>query len=584
MQYEKHVSKRRTPQRRAIPGRESQMVKNHGGGFAFSVDDWMRMQRFLILGSEGGTYYVGESKLTRENAYAVERCIAHDGKRAVDMIVGISKDGRGIKNDPAIFALALAASAQDTETRGYALSKLRDVCRIPTHLAQFINAVTAQRGWGRSLKRAVAKWFTDADADRLAMHAVKYRQREGYELRDIVRLSHPKGDEAHDLLVRYMVDGLEGQKPWDGSEKYPTRDSRKPLDVNALPEIVQAYEEAKTADINGLVRLIRDHGLTREMIPNKHLNGKRVWEALLERMPLWAMIRNLGKMSQVGLLKPLSDASKLVTERLSNQNALQRARVHPMTILIAQTTYAKGHGFRGKLTWSPVSQVIDALDAAFYKTFVNVEPTGQNILCALDVSGSMGAEIAGTGLTCMQAGAAMALILINTEPNYELIAFSDGTGTNIYGGVYGGRSRAKRVACQIVDGAPYTYSGSRYGETAVVPINLSKKMRLTDAVSALSGLGFGGTDCALPMIYAKERGLAVNVFEVITDSETWAGQIHPTQALSAYRDATHSNAKLAVIGMTATEISIADPDDKDQMDFVGFDTTTPKAIEEFIRL
>ena len=41
-------------------------------------------------------------------------------------------------------------------------------------------------------------------------------------------------------------------------------------------------------------------------------------------------------------------------------------------------------------TWKPVTKIIDALDAAFYATFQNVEPCGKPVLLALDVSGSMG--------------------------------------------------------------------------------------------------------------------------------------------------------------------------------------------------
>ena len=45
----------------------------------------------------------------------------------------------------------------------------------------------------------------------------------------------------------------------------------------------------------------------------------------------------------------------------------------------------------------------------------------------------------------------------------------------------------------------------------------------------------GGTDCALPMVYAKNKHLDVDVFIVYTDSETWFGKIHPTEALKQYR-------------------------------------------------
>src|SRR5262245_27123016 len=73
--------RRRTSQRAPVPG--TAQVPNSAGGFAWAVDDWTRLRRFLILGSEGGSFYAGEWALTRENAAAVERCIAADGPRAV---------------------------------------------------------------------------------------------------------------------------------------------------------------------------------------------------------------------------------------------------------------------------------------------------------------------------------------------------------------------------------------------------------------------------------------------------------------------------------------------------------------------
>ena len=69
--YSKIFSFRRTPQSEPIPG----AVANSAGGYAFPVDDWVRLERFLVLGSEGGSYYAGERALTRQNAEAVIRCI-----------------------------------------------------------------------------------------------------------------------------------------------------------------------------------------------------------------------------------------------------------------------------------------------------------------------------------------------------------------------------------------------------------------------------------------------------------------------------------------------------------------------------
>ena len=85
------------------------------------------------------------------------------------------------------------------------------------------------------------------------------------------------------------------------------------------------------------------------------------------------------------------------------------------------------------------------------------------------------------------------------------------------------------------------------------------------------------------MLYAAARGLAVDAFCVFTDNETWAGDIHPHQALEQYRRTTGIAAKLVVVGMTATQFSIANPDDPGMLDVVGFDTAAPAVMADFIR-
>ena len=90
-----------TPQAEPIPG--SAQVPTSAGGFAWAVDQWTRLDRFLILGSEGGTFHVGERALTRESATASLACIAEDGPRAVARVVEVSAAGRAARNDPALF-------------------------------------------------------------------------------------------------------------------------------------------------------------------------------------------------------------------------------------------------------------------------------------------------------------------------------------------------------------------------------------------------------------------------------------------------------------------------------------------------
>ena len=126
MSYLKRHGTRRVPQ--SAPIRCSGQVPNSAGGFAWAVDDWTRLRRFLVLGSEGGSYYASEWTLTRENAKAVEQAASReDGPRAVAEIVRVAREGRAPKNDPALFALALAAGLGDEATRQAALEALPQV-------------------------------------------------------------------------------------------------------------------------------------------------------------------------------------------------------------------------------------------------------------------------------------------------------------------------------------------------------------------------------------------------------------------------------------------------------------------------
>ena len=118
----------------------------------------------------------------------------------------------------------------------------------------------------------------------------------------------------------------------------------------------------------------------------------------------------------------------------------------------------------------------------------------------------------------------------------------------------------------------------------MTPVSRSPKQRLDDGLKAMEKLQekVGGTDCALPMVYATERGMAVDAFLIYTDNETWAGTIHPAQALRKYRQQSGIAAKSVVVGMTSNGFTIADPNDAGMLDVVGLDTSVPQLMADFI--
>jgi 60 kDa SS-A/Ro ribonucleoprotein len=555
--YSTHVSDLATPQNRAA---RPEQVKNSAGGYVFTVDKWVRLDRFLILGSEGGTYYATEKKLTLENATCIRECLAEDGLRLVRRLVEISDAGRAPKNDPAIFALAMAAGAKDPVVRQAALGALPKICRIGTHLFHFAQDVEGFRRWGRSLRRAIAAWYTDKPVDKLAVQLVKYQQRDGWGHRDLLRLSHPtfsgllEDSKARHAALRWATAGASGLGRPNAKRGGAT------AHAEALPGIIQAFEEihSEGMSVKRAVELIRTHNLPHECVPNEMKGKPEIWEAMLESMGITAVIRNLGKMTAVGLLKPMSKATAKVVAMLTDVPTLFKGRVHPMSILLALKTYASGRGFKGSLTWLPVREIVDALDEGFYLSFQTIDPTGKSFLLALDVSGSMDEKIGGTNLSCREATAALAMVTARSEKRWHCVAFTAAGPGRQYGGKWGG-------------GAP-----------KLTPLDISPRQRMDDVIATIQKLPMGGTDCAQPMLYALKEKLEVDVFTVLTDNETWHGDIHPFQALAQYRrECNAPHAKLVVVGMTATNFTIADPSDAGMLDVVGFDAAAPGIIADF---
>jgi 60 kDa SS-A/Ro ribonucleoprotein len=520
MNYAKHLTA--TPQTEALSGQ----VANSAGGYSYAVDPWTRLDRFLVLGAEGGTYYIGEGKLVRENASCIEQCAALDGDRLVNRIVEISVGGRAPKNDPAVFALALCASLkQFPVVVAKALAALPKVCRIGTHLFQFVEMVNELRGWGRGLRRAVADWYTEKKPKDVAFQATKYQQRNGWSHRDLLRLAHPKSA-AHQQVFSYIAQ----------PEKWITEITDTDVD-----HFLAQVEEAKSCSVKRLCELIRG-GLVREHIPTDKLNEPAVWEALLEKMPATAMLRNLNKMTELGLLKPLGDRTKFVCDKLRDAEFIKKARLHPMNTLVTLKTYASGHGFRGGKTWNPVPEVCAALEDAFYLGFDAVQPTGKRFLFGIDVSGSMSSHINGTNVSSAEAAGCLAMLGVRTEP----------------------RSYAFGFAHSFVD------------------LKITAKDSLPEVYRKVQMSNFGSTDCSVAINHARSKKLEVDAFVIITDCETYAGSIHPSQALRLYRKEMGIEAKMIVIGTASNRFTIADPNDPGQLDICGFDTSIPTIINNFV--
>lgn len=166
--------RRETPQTEKADDRQS---KNNAGGYSFTVTDKDRFRRFLTIGVENGTYYVGEAKLTDSSVKFIDEYIQSAGVKAIDEIVKVSDEGLAPKNDQAIFALAVAFRSNDAATKEAAKAAVNKVCRTGTHLFMFVGFLKNVAGMGRAKTTAIANWIESMPEEKLAYQAVKYRSR-----------------------------------------------------------------------------------------------------------------------------------------------------------------------------------------------------------------------------------------------------------------------------------------------------------------------------------------------------------------------------------------------------------------------
>lgn len=315
-----------------------------------------------------------------------------------------------------------------------------------------------------------------------------------------------------------------------------------------LKHLHAVHEAGEATNVALACAIIRSGRLAREHIPTALFASREIWATLLETMPLEALLRNLGKMTQNGVA---GDKYKEIVARMTDQKAILKARIHPIKVLVASKVYKNGHGDLGSLSWVPNSFISNAFTQLFRLSYGTITPTGQSIMVALDVSGSMSSAVLGSKvLTCRDASIAMALLYLETEKNVSVVGFSAGL-TDMSG--------------------PSSRNQLRRG------------MTIDEGLAATNGMAFSSTDCVLPILHAINHNLKFDAFIVLTDNETYAPNEHPQSALVRYRQMMGTDTKLIVIGMTGNCFTIVDPTDRRTLNLAGFDTSTPEIASMFLR-
>ncbi|GMT20734.1 hypothetical protein PFISCL1PPCAC_12031, partial [Pristionchus fissidentatus] len=427
--------------------------------------------------------------------------------------------------------------------------------------AEAAKPVPKSTGWGRVMRKCIQNWYLSKTPEELAVAVTKYRSRNGWSHRDLLRLSHPIPRVDHQRIVFEHIFYYATKGECQPRKRLFPADSCWAETVRMKYTEDQLAEEDTSEGLLYLERVsslspytpedeiiwsIRHFRLTWEMIPSKHLNSKEVWKAIVERMPMLAMIRNLAKMQTVGLFKgEKKEGDKIahVVSYLTNVEALKKARIHPIQILLAKTVYDSGAGDKGSLVWTPRPELSTALEDAFYLTFQHVKKTELRYCIALDCSSSMCSKLSGSVLNGRTASAAIAMNIMKTEDTVECITF-----------------------CNKTESLPFT-----------------KESKLAEITDHMKTIKQGDTSGSLPMTWATRIGKKFDVFLIFTDNDLNGEGPSTIRALTNYRRQSGiEEAKLIVVSMAANASSIASPDDKGMMDIVGFDPSIPQIIHDFV--
>ena len=519
-----------TPQNQPIPGREAEMIKGRSGGYTFDAGIWSMLRRCLLIGTAKSTYYAGKKELTDDFVNVLVSAIAQNPTRVAEEIVYAS-DGRSINNSAPILALVLLSMGKSSEAKQAFQEIFSTVIRTGSHFYEWLSYTKSMRGFGKVVRESGKTWLSREDVKGLAYQLLKYQQRQGFTHRDALRLFHVKPPtEEHRQLFEWVVKGW-AQLP-------------KEIPTPALAQIWW-YEWLKRNPEQTQQAISQGH-LTHEMAAPVGKMDKAAWQLLFEEMPIGAMLRNLGSLTQLDVLRTDGVANlKRLEATLNSKDRLRSGRIHPIDVLKAlKTSKSGGKLGRSQKTWQPVPRILDILEKALEMSFEVVEPTGKVFMHAVDVSGSMSSGVVDSvGLSCCEIATAMALVTAKAEKNYEIRGFAN----------------------------DFRYLG------------ITAKDTFSSALKKSTNQNFGGTDASVAYDWMIKNKFKADVICFWTDSESWAGNQHPSEALAQYRKKINPDIKAVYVTLAPYQLTLVDPNDPLSWDMGGFDPGIPRIIQMVAR-
>lgn len=516
-----------------IPGKRKFMKKNLAGGYAFKATDGVALRRWLLTGSDSNAYYQKKNELTDLNVELLVEMVSKDCELVKDEILYATNFG--LNNHAPILALVYLSMGWFQAKKNFVMI-FPQVIRTASQLYEFMSYTRALRGMGKVIHKAIKNWLEGKKVEDLEYQFLKYQNRYGFTGRDVLRMIKPvPAEKERSDLYKWIVGKA------NNDEDY-VEIARSGLHKIIVYDTMKNGDKTSESDV---INWIRHHKLTHEMIPANITRTKGVWNALFEKMPVGATVRNLGNLTEKGIFDKYENIS-ILKDRF-NKSSLGHGKIHPLALLSALKIYQNGGGLgKSTLYWEPNARVSDLLNDAIIDAFDMIEPTGKFFFHAIDISPSMTTKMNSTlWMMACDIAATMALATVKVEDNYFI----------------GGFARSFANLPSITK------------NTAFYDVMDHNYLRNLD-------INWSGTDASTVYQYAIDNKMKVDVFCLWTDGESWAGD-YPCEVLKEYRRKINPEARAVYITLVpyADKITLVDPDDKKSYDICGFSSENIKLIQ-----
>ena len=283
---------------------------NAEGFAAWTPSDAALLEQLAMTGTLGNSFYANAKEAAKEAVALLERA---DAQALAAAIV------RG-RNEGFIRAFPILGLVYLSKKNAHLFQDVfKKVILTGNDLVDFIEVAKTVRGFGRSLKTAIANWIA---SNTNPYYAQKYRK----QIADAIRLSRFKGE---DSIYAYILNAYSDVKG-NSAEKLEKAYAEYP-DLAAHRDFVAAVE---AGDLASAARILDAHNLDVNSLTAYYGKfDKALWAAVAKRSPVMRFVKYLAKFLREGVLTPELLKAKV------NVEALKKAKVLPFRLYTAYLAF-----------------------------------------------------------------------------------------------------------------------------------------------------------------------------------------------------------------------------------------------------